>query len=153
MVYATFQVDSYLQGYTVHRKANRVGHGNLLTDEVRQKWEPKCTLRKNFQAVGLAYDANKAMDKFLPVSDPYLSPDEAEVSEEDKTEITQMLHVCTFVYLSYIARCLRLLLQGKSLSDPGNNGTASDCMINTAQITMLWPETERTITTNILPNS
>lgn len=66
--------------------------GELLTDEVRSNWNVKKSLRKNFDSLGLAYDANAALEKYMDEVDPYLSPEEFEV-EEDKGHLVEMLHV------------------------------------------------------------
>eukprot|EP01127_Copromyxa_protea_P008560 TRINITY_DN1966_c0_g2_i1.p1 TRINITY_DN1966_c0_g2~~TRINITY_DN1966_c0_g2_i1.p1 ORF type:complete len:174 (-),score=56.10 TRINITY_DN1966_c0_g2_i1:40-561(-) len=79
-------------GYTVKKKKIVKSQGNLLTGGVKQRWVASRSLRQNFESVGLAYDVNASVDKYLPVINPDLDPEEFEV-EGDTKPVVDILEV------------------------------------------------------------
>jgi hypothetical protein len=87
-----------------------VKKGQLLTDAVRTTWDPRRTLKKNFAALGLAYDANAAISQYQ--IDPTLAPEEYEV-QADNSEIVELLHVGVMALHVLMHRCPILPQRGK----------------------------------------
>lgn len=129
--------------------------GELLTDEIRSNWSMKKSVRKNFDSLGLAYDANAALEKYMDEVDPYLSPEEFEV-EEDKGHLEELLQVraqATLLVIIFLLRSLLQIQKEKRLWDPENNIIASVCMTNMASTSWQWLETAKKITGSTHQNS